>query len=278
MAFNKGESDIGLDADSEAATAFPLQYIAWPLGLEQVTNVVIRLTAPLVARSDDNQGNIIIGGSKTAALNVDGAGGIETSQFPAKPDQFYNIRAMNDSTAVLPPVIDLIEFGTSPPLPPGYDLAVVLGPPILTSSDSLWFSMAFAVQGTSIRVYQYQNAALSRVLTNGSADARETILLTRETTGTLLVPPAPGVVAHLNIGFSTGSAGSADDLVRINASGTSIGGENQRISIGLVSSKMGYQNMDTLVSDAAEIQYLVTDGANNRVDILVSGYTMSMRS
>lgn len=274
MGFNKGDADVGTGGDS----AYPLQYIAWPLGLEQVSSVLVRLIAPLVARSDDNQGNIIIGGNKSAGLDVNGVGGIEASQFPAKADQFYNLRALNDSTAALPPVIDLIEFGTSPPLPPGYDLAVVLGPPILTSATAVWFAMAFAVQGTSIRVYQYQNAGLSRVLTNGFADSRTTIPLTRETTGTLLVPAAPGVVAHLNVGFKTGVGGASSDSVRINAAGTSVGGENQRISIGVVSGTMGYQNLDTLVSDAAEIQYLVTDGVNNQVDILVSGYTMSMRS
>jgi len=267
-------NDITIGPNLEA---FAPGYISWPSGPRRLNGSSIRLQAPLISRDDTNQFNLIIGGNRDASLLVDGVGGIATSQFPAQANTFYNIRALNDSTLVNPTDIDLIEFGTSPPLPSGYDFATVLNPPILTTGGAQWSVVLHSVQGTAIRTYHMLNETLSQSLEDGAEDVNTVHILNSISTGTLLVPTGVRLIAHLNIGFMTGAGGNAGDQVNINANESTTSGQNQRIGPGFVSGTKLRQNMDTLTGISADIKYLVSDEINNRVDIYVSGFSMNMR-
>lgn len=258
-------------------SGFPTGYIHWPNGLRRPNSTTLRIESPLSARDDGDSFDFVLTSLMDASLIVDGVGGINTTQFPATANQFYNLRLLGDSTGVNDDDVELIELGTNPTIPTGYDKTLTLFPPALTLLGASWAVTAYSVQGNSIRTYLFQNESLSLSLSDGVATVNTTHVLNQNTTGTLLVPTGQRVIAHLNIGFMTGAGGAAGDQANINADETTTSGQNQRVGPGFVSGTKLRQNMDTLTDENAAVKYLVSDGTNNRLDIYVSGFTMSMR-
>lgn len=252
-------------------------YISWPNGFRRFNSTILRIEPPLRARSDDDTFDFIITSTLDASLVVDGINGINTNQFPASVNQFYSLRLLGDSTGTNTTTVELIEYGTTPAIPAGYDKTLTLYPPALTNSGGNWVVIVLAVHGNSIRTYLAQNEALSLSLSDGVATVNTTHVLNQNSTSTLLVPTGFKLTAHLNIGFMTGAGGAAGDQANINADEGNTSGQNQRVGPGFVSGTKLRQNMDSLTDENAAVKYLVSDGTNNRLDIYVSGFTMSMR-
>jgi hypothetical protein len=257
------------------AGRLPTGYISWPNGPTRVTATNFRLNAPLIARCDSNLCDVTIGGNKNNDIGTSGVGGINATQFPATADTFYNIRALNDSTGVNAANTELIELGTSPALPAGYDSSVVLWPPMLTTAAAQFVSAAHAVLGNSVRTYLLQNEGASRVLLDGAAIVNTTIDLST------LVPVGPRVEVHLNVGFLAGAGSSPADHVNINVDETVTGGVNQSIGVGVLNATDKLrQNVSMVASAVAAVKYLNTDlntSGTNRTDVYVRGFTTSMR-
>ena len=261
-------------------SGLPTGFINWPNGLIRNSTTVLRVESPLSARDDTDTYDFRISSFLDASLLVDGAGGINTLQFPAKGNQFYNLRLIGDPTGVNADSVELIETGTSPALPSGYSVSLTLFPPALTTTGETWIQTGYSINGTSIRTYYYQSQSLSQVLLNGTATVRTSATLNKVTTGTLLVPSGFRILAHLNVGFKSGVSGNIGDSVDINGDETGTGGQNQRVAGSVLSDNFIRQNMDVVTSTSAAVQYIQSDLnalGTNRTNMYVSGFTMSMR-
>jgi hypothetical protein len=249
-------------------------FIYWPNGPFRPNSNTLRTEGPITARDDSDTYDFIIPGDLDASLIVDGVNGIATSQFPATGDTFYNKRLLGDSSGVLADASDLIELGTDPALPTGYDRKLVLWPPALTTSGASWVATGYAVLGNSIRTYYITNEANSSVLIDGPAVVNTTVDISSH------VPTGFRTLAHINVGFLNGVGSAANDRVLINIDETVTGGVNASIGPGLVITDKLRQNMDVITNVTASIKYNQTDNnttGTNRTDIFVNGFTSPNR-
>lgn len=260
---------------SFAKEGLPEKYISWPNGLRRLNSTSLRMEAPLAARDDNGTFDFVVTAALDASRLVSGLGGINATQFPAKGGQFYNIRLVGDSTGVLPNDVELIELGTNPVLPTGFDKRLTLFPPALTTAGAQWVVTTYAVLGNSIRTYYFQSESLSQVLVNGAAIVNTSLDLNS------LVPTGFRSLAHLNVGFLVGVGGSPTDAVLIASNEENISGQNAQISPGFINTVDELrQNMDCITDATAAIQYVQTDNnttGTNRTNIFVNGFTMSNR-
>ncbi len=264
----RGRGEFG--ETNSFVTGFPRGYIYWPNAFARNGASGVRIFSPLSCRDDLDVYDFNVTANTDISLLTDGVLGVNTNQFPALADQFYNIRLLADSNGVNPDSAEIIELGTTPALPAGYDITATLFPPVLTNNLVQVISVQPIVLGQSMRMYHFLSEANSLILSDGPATVRTDVDLSA------LVPAGVQVEVHINVGFATGAGGSAGDGVGINSSATVTEGQNSTVQPGFVSATKQRQNMSLTTDPGAIIQY-INDNAANRTDIYVTGYTMAMR-
>jgi len=255
-------------------SGFPTGFIYWPFGPRRANSQVFRVNAPFNARDDTDTYDFRVAVNLDASLLVDGVGGIETSQFPSQADTLYHLRTLGDTTGVLDDDVDLIEAGTSPPLPTGYDKSITLWPPMLTTAGAIFVVTTFSVIGNSVRSYHLANEGNSQFLSDGPATVNTSVDLSG------FVPTGARLIVHLGIRFLNGVGSSPLDKVNINIDESVTGGQNTGLGPGSVITDKASYYLDVMTSLSATIKYNQDDFntvGTNRTDMFYNGLTSPMR-
>ncbi len=211
------------------------------------------------ARDSTDTVNIILPDFKTADITTSGTGGLDTGTESA--DTWYAIHVIGDSKEIVETDTLLSTSVTGPTLPPGFDTFRRVGW-VRNDASSDFLDWEQTGTGRTRRIHYDETINTQQVLNDGSATTMTDIDLSS------FVPPTSSFTS-LMVEFQTGSAGTNTDFVRLRRKGFDTVGPI-RLRTGVVSSAPASWLIGLPCNNNQRIQYLVTDGTNNQVDISVT--------
>jgi hypothetical protein len=232
-----------------------------------VSQVILGKAGKPSSVSDVNDGgDIVWAGELTAALNVSGAGGLDTGSEQAS--KWYAVWAIGDSTGVKPPAALFSLSMSAPTLPTGYNLKRLVWA-VKNDAASAIIKFYQTGKGSERRCWYDYGTQNLRVVDAGSQTAWTAVACSA------YVPPGVEVI-HLQVKFMTGTLGLATDDCRVRRKGAS--DSQASPAVGVKSGSSCALEVSVPCDDDQMIEYKVDQSGTNKnvTTIVVRGWDLSL--